>query len=95
MKHVLKFSGGPLDGQTVSEQEMKNYLFLTDDGRVGTRFSTIAADFEALAGLDLQALAAGIQPVRKQQHSYEITENTEQEGCRLVRARYLGTENPK
>ncbi len=91
MRIIFKFSGGPLDGKTVTGEpgepgEAQSYYALSHHGRLGQRFRT-ASDYmvDTLAEEGLQVET----PHRFQQHLYEVTDRIENGQVLLVRTEYV------
>jgi hypothetical protein len=90
-KVIFKFSGGPLDGTTVSgepgkDAEVRRYYVLTHHGRLGQRFRT-ASQYA------VDALAAdapqGESPRLFQQHVYEVVDRIDNRQVLLLRIAYV------
>ncbi len=91
MRVIFKFSGGPLDGKTVTGKpgepgEAQRYYALSHHGRLGQRFRT-ASDYmvNTLAKERLQVST----PHRFQQHMYEVTDRIDNGNVLLVRTAYV------
>ena len=91
MRVIFKFSGGPLDGKTVTGKrgepgEAQRYYVLSHHGRLGQRFRT-ASEYmvDTLAEERLQIDT----PHRFQQHLYEVTDRIHNGDVLLVRTEYV------
>ncbi len=94
MRVIFKFSGGPLDGKTVSGSprepgEVQMYYALSHHGRLGQRFRT-ASDYAVKTllkeGLDADHLH------HFQQHYYQVIDRIDNGDVLLVRTEYVPQE---
>ncbi len=90
-KLIFKFSGGPLDGTTVSgeaakDAEVRRYYVLTHHGRLGQRFRT--ASQYAVDALATEA-PQDESPRHFQQHVYEVVDRIDNRRVLLVRIAYV------
>jgi hypothetical protein len=90
-KIIFKFSGGPLDGTTVSgsaakDPEVRRYYVLTHHGRIGQRFRT-ASDYAVNLLID-EPLEESEQ-LHFQQHVYEVVDRIVNRKVVLVMIDYV------
>lgn len=92
MKNVIfKFSGGPLDGATVSgprkkDPDVRRYYALTHHGRVGQRFRTAS---EYAVNLLAGELSSESVRYRIQQHVYEVADRIDNGNVLFIRVVYV------
>jgi hypothetical protein len=91
---LFEFTGGCLDGQTLECQpsadklvgDGSSYYILTDEGKVGTRFSTISP---AARELIVTGNARAAAPKGFPMHTYEVKDRMERGGKVLVRCQFM------
>ncbi len=97
MRIIFKFSGGPLDGKSITGEEgeageAQKYYALSYHGRVGQRFRA-ASDY-AVKTLMRERLRVE-KPRSFQPHVYEVFDRIDNGDVILVRTRYVPNASPQ
>ena len=90
-RFIFKFSGGPLDGTSVSGElarhaEVRRYYALTHHGRVGQRFRT-ASEYAVNVLVEEQLQDSVLH--KFQQHVYEVVQRIDNGGVILIQVEYV------
>jgi hypothetical protein len=90
-RFIFKFSGGPLDGTSVSGElarhaEVRRYYALTHHGRIGQRFRTAS---EYAVNVLVDEHGEETPPHSFQQHVYEVVQRIDNRGVVLIQVEYV------